>query len=53
MLSNMTFLMIFAVFVQSPLVLVGVASAGTVGAFRLHYPPVAPQESRTNNDGVL
>jgi len=28
----------------SPLVLVGVASTGTVGAFRLHYPPLAPQK---------
>ena len=34
----------------SPLVLVGVVSTGTVGAFRLHYPPLAPQKSRTNND---
>ena len=25
----------------------------TVGVFRLHYPPLAPQKSRTNNDGVL
>ena len=36
----------------SPLVLVGVASTGTVGAVRLHYPPLAPQKSRTNNDGA-
>ena len=25
---------------------------GTVGAFRLHHPFLAPQKSRTNNDGV-
>ena len=37
----------------SPLVLAGVASTGTVGALHLHYPPLAPQKSRTNNDGVL
>ena len=37
----------------SPLVLAGVASTRTVGARRLHYPPLAPQKSRTNNDGVL
>ena len=37
----------------SPLVLVGVAPTGTVGVFRLHYPPLAPQKFRTNNDGVL
>ena len=30
----------------SPLVLAGVASTGTVGALRLHYPPLAPQKSR-------
>ena len=36
----------------SPLVLAGVASTGTVGALRLHYPPLAPQKSRTNNGGL-
>jgi len=35
----------------SPLVLAGVASTGTVGALRLHYPPLAPQKSRRNNGG--
>ena len=37
----------------SPLVLVGVASTGTDGAPRLHYPPLAPQKSRRNNGGLL
>ena len=32
----------------SPLVLAGVAFTGTVGALRLHYPPLAPQKSRRN-----
>jgi len=36
----------------SPLVLAGVASTGTVGALRLHYPPLAPQKSRRNNGGL-
>ena len=42
----------------SPLVLVGVAPTGTVGAFHLHYLPLAPQKSRTTmmayykNDGL-
>ena len=42
----------------SPLVSVGVAPIGTVGAFRLHYLPLAPQKSRTTmmayykNDGL-
>ena len=32
-------------------VLAGVASTGTVGALRLHHPPLAPQKSR-NNGGL-
>jgi len=39
----------FVVFFQT---LAGVASTGTVGALRLHYPPLAPQKSRRNNGGL-